>query len=187
MYYLGSRYYDSVVKRFINADNNFSNNNLYMYCGNNPVNRVDKNGEHWYYLWLDDLIEGINQLMASVSNIIYGKEAMKKSFTDPQGAQELWNERPFQETKPSQEMQIFTDIMYENDITIDFSLSIPTPVSGTYVKVGVSKLFSANKDINATYLHIGGGVSMPPTSFGFSPSVGIVKGENNAMIMVVYL
>ena len=53
MYYLQSRYYDSNTCRFINADGYVSTgqgligNNMFAYCGNNPVNRVDPNGEGW--------------------------------------------------------------------------------------------------------------------------------------------
>ena len=51
MYYLQSRYYDPVVKRFINADNVMSGvngslhgYNLFAYCFNNPVNLTDSSG-----------------------------------------------------------------------------------------------------------------------------------------------
>ena len=51
-YYLQSRYYDPEVGRFINADlpeyaANFSidDNNLFAYCANNPVTRIDPKGE----------------------------------------------------------------------------------------------------------------------------------------------
>ncbi len=49
-YYLQSRYYDPVVSRFINADSyastgqGFLGYNMFAYCGNNPVNRVDASG-----------------------------------------------------------------------------------------------------------------------------------------------
>ena len=54
-YYLNSRYYDSNVGRFINADDtsnlgaNDDHNslNLYAYCANNPVNRYDTQGNIW--------------------------------------------------------------------------------------------------------------------------------------------
>ena len=46
-----SRYYDSVVGRFINADSYVSTgqgltgHNMFAYCGNNPVDRYDPCGE----------------------------------------------------------------------------------------------------------------------------------------------
>lgn len=52
-YYLQSRYYDSSICRFINADslyilfllkNNEKNLNLFAYCNNNPINQTDKFG-----------------------------------------------------------------------------------------------------------------------------------------------
>ena len=56
MYYLQSRYYDPVIGRYINADGYLSTGqgllgyNMYAYCGNNPVNRVDPEGEFWIEL-----------------------------------------------------------------------------------------------------------------------------------------
>ena len=53
LYYLQSRYYDPVVCRFINADIYVSTgqsvlgNNMYLYCGNNPVIRIDDEGYFW--------------------------------------------------------------------------------------------------------------------------------------------
>ena len=48
LYYLGTRYYDSKICRFINADKVMSGangelngSNLYIYCFNNPVNLTD--------------------------------------------------------------------------------------------------------------------------------------------------
>ena len=44
LYYLGSRYYNPYRGRFINADSVFDGANLFAYCGNNPINRYDSNG-----------------------------------------------------------------------------------------------------------------------------------------------
>lgn len=58
LYYLQSRYYDPVVKRFINADGYvcngpvFSGQNMFSYCGNNPIYRVDHTGESWSDFWV---------------------------------------------------------------------------------------------------------------------------------------
>ena len=52
-YYLNSRYYDPATGRFLNADGYVSTGqgltgyNMYAYCGNNPVNRVDPSGVFW--------------------------------------------------------------------------------------------------------------------------------------------
>jgi RHS repeat-associated protein len=55
LYYLGSRYYDPEVGRFISADttdilgvsSDLYDKNLYAYCDNNPVMRIDADGELW--------------------------------------------------------------------------------------------------------------------------------------------
>ena len=58
LYYLKSRYYDPEVGRFITIDDisyldpeTINGLNLYAYCGNNPVMRVDANGNAWWH-WL---------------------------------------------------------------------------------------------------------------------------------------
>ena len=53
LYYVASRYYDPEVGRWINSDNMITTGsdltglNLFAYCGNNPVNRVDPSGQFW--------------------------------------------------------------------------------------------------------------------------------------------
>ena len=53
LYYLQSRYYDPATCRFISPDNvvgansDFTAFNLYLYCGNNPINRYDTAGNRW--------------------------------------------------------------------------------------------------------------------------------------------
>lgn len=56
-YYVSSRYYDPSVGRWINADGYVSTgqgvlgNNMFAYCGNNPINRVDHTGQFWIEIW----------------------------------------------------------------------------------------------------------------------------------------
>lgn len=55
MYYLKSRYYQPEICRFISADTievldcqgDLNDKNLYAYCDNNPVMRVDTGGQIW--------------------------------------------------------------------------------------------------------------------------------------------
>ena len=59
LYFLKTRYYDPEVGRFITIDDisyidpeTINGLNLYAYCGNNPVMRVDENGNSWWdNLW----------------------------------------------------------------------------------------------------------------------------------------
>ena len=58
MYYLKTRYYDPEIGRFITIDDvsylapdTINGLNLYAYCGNNPIMRVDANGTAWWH-WL---------------------------------------------------------------------------------------------------------------------------------------
>ena len=57
LYYLTTRYYDPYIGRFISADDvnvitaspmALTDKNLYAYCDNNPVMRVDYGGEFWW-------------------------------------------------------------------------------------------------------------------------------------------
>ena len=56
-YYVSSRYYDPEIGRWINADGYVSTGqgvlgyNMFAYCGNNPVNRVDPTGQFWSEIW----------------------------------------------------------------------------------------------------------------------------------------
>ena len=60
LYYLQSRYYDADIGRFINSDTidvlittpmALTDKNLYAYCDNNPVVRVDCGGQFWETLF----------------------------------------------------------------------------------------------------------------------------------------
>ena len=57
LYYLQSRYYDPEIGRFINADvftstgQGLLGNNMFAYCGNNPVNCIDPTGQFWSEIW----------------------------------------------------------------------------------------------------------------------------------------
>ncbi len=59
LYYLKSRYYDTESVRFVTPDGitggngDFSGYNLFAYCGNNPISRLDTEGTIWKItLWV---------------------------------------------------------------------------------------------------------------------------------------
>ena len=56
LYYVNSRYYDPAVKRFLNSDDDLlsatsthtlANKNYFAYCDNDPITRIDSNGDLW--------------------------------------------------------------------------------------------------------------------------------------------
>lgn len=74
LYYLNSRYYDPRIGRFISPDimsildetmMDANGLNLYMYCGNNPVMRVDPMGREWW-----DVLAWIGLGLVAVAAIV---------------------------------------------------------------------------------------------------------------------
>ena len=69
-YYLQSRYYDPIVKRFLNADSygstgqGFLGFNMFAYCGNNPVLHSDPSG----HSWIPDISSMIEELVKEILN-----------------------------------------------------------------------------------------------------------------------
>ena len=82
MYYLGSRYYDPQICRFINTDTSavitatptsLTDKNLYTYCDNNPVTRADNGGEFWHIIVGAAIGALISGVVKAVSNVAEGK------------------------------------------------------------------------------------------------------------------
>ena len=78
LYYLNSRYYSPMLKRFLNADGILGANrdmmayNLYIYCSNNPIMGIDSNGQGW----LKDAWNGVCNFIGGI-----GKK-IKKGFNN---------------------------------------------------------------------------------------------------------
>ena len=70
LYYLQSRYYDPYIGRFLNSDvfpatgQGVLGNNMFSYCGNNPVNRSDSAGHFW------DIVFDVVSLVSSVVEVV---------------------------------------------------------------------------------------------------------------------
>ena len=79
-YYLNSRYYDPLNYRFLNADKSsialdfafsLTDKNLYLYCDNNPVMRIDVDGEVWDTVLDIAFIAGdVASILANPTNVI---------------------------------------------------------------------------------------------------------------------
>ena len=70
LYYLQSRYYNPEWGRFINSDvfaatgQGLIGNNMFVYCGNNPVSRSDDGGCFW------DIVFDVASLVMSVIEVV---------------------------------------------------------------------------------------------------------------------
>jgi len=75
LYYVGSRYYDPEIGRFISPDTTdiltatpmgLTDKNLFAYCDNNPVMRADYGGDFWHIVAgaaIGGLIGGISSIV----------------------------------------------------------------------------------------------------------------------------
>ncbi len=93
LYYLNSRYYDPKVGRFISADDvgavvatpeGLTDKNLYAYCDNNPITRIDNGGEFWRIL-AGSIIGVAEQLTLDLIEYIFTGEC-DSTFSDYVGA-----------------------------------------------------------------------------------------------------
>ena len=75
-YYQKSRYYDPETGRFINADGYVSTGqgllgcNMYLYCGNNSVNRTDSTGTKWWKNLKKKAKKALGSLQSWMKNLI---------------------------------------------------------------------------------------------------------------------
>ena len=91
LYYLQSRYYDSYVGRFINADDvstvtasmdALTDKNLFSYCDNNPVMRTDEDGEFWHLI----IGAAVGAIVGGVSAALQGKSGVEIAIAAGAGA-----------------------------------------------------------------------------------------------------
>ena len=83
LYYLQSRYYDPSIGRFLNADAYASTgqgiigHNMFAYCGNNPVRRIDAGGNTWYedaWEWICDKVKKLFGAEGTTTSTIHEEE-----------------------------------------------------------------------------------------------------------------
>ena len=103
LYYCQSRYYDPEVDRFINVDNQLRTGdvvglNLFAYCDNDPVNRIDSNGKFWEIIIGLSLIKSTkryserqNFVSAAARGAIHGAVSKLPKSGEPDSSQTLPN------------------------------------------------------------------------------------------------
>ena len=79
LYYLQSRYYDPAIGRFINADvfastgQGILGNNMFAYCNNSPVNKIDPSGEAGWFVAANAIYGAAVGIITQISaNVISG-------------------------------------------------------------------------------------------------------------------
>lgn len=78
LYYLQSRYYSPVIGRFLNADlyvdteTGVLGTNMYLYCNNDPINKIDPNG-----FWGVSIHKQITKEVLSNATLEYNLDANK--------------------------------------------------------------------------------------------------------------
>ena len=86
LYYLQSRYYNPETGRFINGDGftatgqGIIGNNMFAYCGNNPVNYVDPSGQGWLTA-LKSIVKAFVRVIVDYVSIS-SNEALKQKQQD---------------------------------------------------------------------------------------------------------
>ena len=87
-YFLQTRYYDPHVCRFLNADSyastgqGLNGNNMFVYCGNNPINYHDPTGQIKEYI--DQMIDVIKRIINKLTLVIaiYQNDAIVHHSTE---------------------------------------------------------------------------------------------------------
>lgn len=153
LYYLMSRYYDSVTHRFVNIDGYFQTGedilgvNMSAYCGNNPVNSSDPTGQitwkemQWNLVSGDICLYSINDVTrAQIAG--YGpEEQIPFTFFISQTLGKIGNSVG----------AVFCSIEVDADLGVGFGASVS---SGIVNLEAISKInaYSFHFDIDNTYL-----------------------------------
>jgi insecticidal toxin complex protein TccC len=89
LYYYGARYYAGWLGRWINPDPIGSNNglNLYRFCGNNPICRIDPDGRMWRP-YDDEVIEDFVMIESDV-RAAYGLPPIDLQRSDQDGDESM--------------------------------------------------------------------------------------------------
>ena len=160
--------------------------NMFAYCGDDPVNKSDPDGTHWYFLWLDDLfkfgshkpapkkstgslVSLFNAAVNTATNITAAKSG------NPAAAKAVGNTVKMGNGHTSPKLQKATNAFSKYDFTTDMTVGISTRLKGLGVQIGGTKIMSPQKGITSTYCHAGANYGYSPFPVNLTYSIGIVS------------
>ncbi len=110
LFYLQSRYYDPKIGRFINADNypstgqGFTGNNMFAYCGNNPVNNLDASGQFWTFALIKTVLTVVTVIATVICTVKETKRVQEEIESLPEPTSDI--------------TESFTETLQENANTV---------------------------------------------------------------------
>ncbi len=160
LYYLQSRYYDANTGRFVNADEviylgesgSIINNNLFLYCENDPNDIIDPSGNYIVYIhgWQDDqpLHAKKNKSLLSQKYTVYLHEVTYTSaFTN------IWNNKYLRDGRRAK-IDIVIINLHGNGVSsikyVDFS-KLKSRMIDTLLLLSCNSGHEDHRSINAAY------------------------------------
>ena len=180
MYYLQSRYYSPNWGRFINADGYVSTgqgllgNNMFVYCGNNPINRHDPKGTCWHYLWTSDCNKCARKKKntISITGLFNAAVSTAANYTsahagNPDLAKELSEQLKIGNGYSSLGMQGAINELSKCEVTAGASIGFGPRFFGAQAGVGSISSIYATKDYAFVGANAGVSISDIPKIGGF--------------------
>ena len=181
-YYLQSRYYNPTWGRFLNADGyvstgqDLTGNNMFVYCSNNPVFKLDSSGMFWKEIgdWFCNAYEAVTEWIDDTSKQIDDAvEWLNENALNKDGSYSLYDNDRF-EDRNSWHDQIF--VVTPSTSAIGGSLEADFVTGGWEGKYVDFSLFDfghaeASASIN------GKGVSFGAMASIWSPSIAFSVGK----------
>ena len=127
MYYLGARWYDPEIARFLNGDSYISTGqdltgyNMFAYCGNNPINRADPDGEFW------GIVIGITLAVGLVASLS-GCSAKPEPYRSADDAARAFSEQVY--SSSSYIRHEYSTEIYSRDINGETTYNYNPPRAG---------------------------------------------------------
>ncbi len=172
-YYLQSRYYDAEVGRFVNADGYTSTgqgllgNNMFAYCGNNPINREDPSGRFWKEV--GNFFKKVGAVIVDTVKTVFGAGSSTVATISETKTMIIPDPSPITVETGT---EITKNISQQGDSTKPISvyaegnLTYPIKSSVIGLKINISK-FTLNVNLALDDIKVSGNITKNNTTNGF--------------------